>query len=165
MTRKVYIASSWKNVLGVRLLARMLRERGHKVFDFTDPNERPDNLNTFVFQASEWLGKALTEIDWLEFMDSPATRKAFTNDRAGLDWADTIVLINPSGRSSHLEAGYGVGRGKRLFIYGDLPNGEFDTMYFFADGRFRQKEWRELCAAIDDSQNGVFREKPGEGSR
>jgi hypothetical protein len=130
--RRVYIASSWKNVSHVRELARVLREEGHEVFDFTDAENRPDGLGNFVFNASKWAGKPLDEIDWKEFLGYDATVRAFHSDLAGLDWADTVVLLLPSGRSSHLEAGYAVGQGKTLCIHGDLPLGEFDAMYGFA---------------------------------
>ena len=63
--------------------------------------------------------------------------KAFQEDRKMIDWADAVILILPSGRSSHLEAGYAVGRGKKLFILGGFERGEFETMYGFADGLYR----------------------------
>ena len=150
--RKIYIASSWKNAEGVRIIADYFRREGHQVFDFTDIENRPDGLDKFVFHASQWLGKSLSEIDWIEFLESPATERAFKSDRAGLDWADTVVLFIPSGRSSHLEAGYGVGKGKDLYIYGDLPKGEFDAMYKFARGHFRFNEFRQLLKILAEAR-------------
>lgn len=67
-----------------------------------------------------------------EMFREDVARRAFEVDKAGLDWADTVVLLLPSGRSSHLEAGYGVGRGKELFVLGEPVPGEFDVMYGFA---------------------------------
>ena len=43
-------------------------------------------------------------------------------------------MIMPCGRSSHLEGGYAVGKGKKLYIVGDFPRGEFDVMYGLANG-------------------------------
>lgn len=149
MQRKIYIASSWKNAQKVRELAMKLRLEGHRVFEFTDLDNRPDGLDKFVFHASQWLGKSLSEIDWLEFLASPATTRAFRSDKGGLDWADTVVLLLPSGRSSHLEAGYGVGKGKDLFIFGDLPLGQFDAMYGFAKGCFRTQEIDKLLRELN----------------
>ena len=153
--RRIYIASSWKNSGAVRDLAIYFREQGHQVFDFTDIDNRPEGLDKFVFHASQWLGKALSEIDWLEFLASPATTRAFRSDKAGLDWADTVVLVVPSGRSSHLEAGYGVGQGKDLFIWGDLPLGEFDAMYGFAKGCFRASDLSKLIKVLNDKGEKV----------
>lgn len=132
---KVYIASSWKNVTDVRRLARTLRAYGHAVFDFTDPASRPDGTGGFVFSASQWFGKPLHLIHWLEFAECEATRLAYESDRSGLDWAEAVVLLLPCGRSAHLEAGYAAGRGKRLVVCGTLPRGEFEAMYLLADLR------------------------------
>ncbi len=135
MSRKIYIASSWKNASNVRFLANLLRLDKHQVFDFTDTENRPDGLDKFVFGAKAWAefsGKNSNEIEYKDFLTWPPTQRAFKSDKAGLDWADTVILLLPSGRSSHLEAGYGVGKGKELFIFGDLPVGEFDAMYGFA---------------------------------
>jgi hypothetical protein len=145
--RRIYIASSWKNAAHVRGLAVDLRKRGHEVFDFTDLENRPDHLDKFVFGAAEWAkhsGKEPDEIDWKDFLTWEPTERAFASDKAGLDWADTVVLLLPSGRSSHLEAGYAVGAGKELYIYGDLPLGEFDAMYGFARQCFRLDEVFQL---------------------
>lgn len=133
---KIYIASSWKNYKDIRQLATFLRIWGHEVFDFTDPDYRPEHFDKFsfgptVFDASE-LGPR-EEIDWIEFLDAEQTKRAYKADKAGLDWADTVVLVLPAGRSAHLEAGYGAGKGKRLIIFGELPRGEFDVMYHLAD--------------------------------
>ena len=149
MNRKIYVASSWKNVETVRDLSECLRENGHQVFDFTDVNNRVDGLDKFVFNAESWSGEPLETIDWLNFMEYSATKRAFKSDKAGLDWADTIILVVPSGRSSHLEAGYGVGQGKELYIWGDLPLGEFDTMYGFANFCYRAEELSMLIERLN----------------
>jgi hypothetical protein len=144
---RVYIASSWKNAEAVRELAEDLRSRGHEVFDFTTPHQRPEGFDLFVFDASAWVkhdGGSPSEIDWLEFLSWPPSQRAFASDKAGLDWADTVIMLLPCGRSSHLEAGYAAGTGKRLFIHGDLPRGEFDVMYGFAEHCSRSTERAEM---------------------
>jgi len=149
--RKIYIASSWKNVAIVRVLASRFREAGHQVFDFTDPDNREGNLDKFVFGAKQWAefsGKNPNEIEYRDFLTWQPTQRAFKSDKAGLDWADTVILVLPSGRSSHLEAGYGVGRGKNLFIYGNLPLGEFDAMYGFAKACYYTEEMSDLLTAL-----------------
>lgn len=128
-----------------------MRKAGHEVFDFTDPENRIVGIDKFVFdgkQFVEWSGKDPNEVDWKDFLTWEPSKKAFVVDRSGLDWADTTILLLPSGRSSHLEAGYTVGRGKDLFIFGDLPLGEFDAMYGFALGCFRLSEFHELLIRL-----------------
>ena len=143
-SRKIYMASSWKMCPSVRVIAEALRNDGHQVFDFTDADNRPDGLGHFVFNASDWAGKPLSEIDWLEFLQYEATHRAFQSDRGGLDWADTLILVLPCGRSAHMEAGYAVGKGKDVFIIGELPKGEFDVMHLFARGHYRREEINRL---------------------
>lgn len=149
--RRIYIASSWTNASDVQRLASILRLHGHEVFDFTDSENRPDGLENYVFDYREWCDYTNTDpdaVDWIEFLLWPPTEKAFASDKAGLDWADTVVLLLPSGRSSHLEAGYAVGQGKTLFIYGDLPLGEFDAMYLFATGCYKAESIERLLITL-----------------
>lgn len=141
---RIYIASSWKMANSVRVIANALRGEGHKVFDFTDPELRDDGLDKFCFNASDWSGKPLEEIDWIEFLHYDATKRAFASDKAGIDWADAVLMILPCGRSAHMEAGYAVGCGKRLFIIGELPKGEFDTMHLFANAHYRVDQVNQL---------------------
>lgn len=155
---RVYIASSWRNHEEVRTIANLLRVWGHEVFDFTDPDRRPEHFDKFsfnstVFDASE-LGPR-EEVDWIEFLEAEQTKRAYNADKAGLDWADTVVLILPAGRSAHLEAGYAAGAGKRLVIFGELPRGEFDVMYLLADRCLRRstqglRELRDALREQDD---------------
>ncbi len=59
---KIYIASSWKNEELVRAFAKMLRDAGLEVDDFTD-----DSRGRFVFHYSE-LGN-LDELDAINFLE------------------------------------------------------------------------------------------------
>jgi nucleoside 2-deoxyribosyltransferase len=47
---------------------------------------------------------------------TPTAEHGFANDWNAMQWADTGVLLMPSGRSAHLEAGYFVGARKPLHI-------------------------------------------------
>lgn len=149
--RKIYIATSWSNHELAESVTKELRERGHEVFLFCDFTNRPEGFDTFVFNGNAWTGKDLGKMDYIEFLKYPETQRAFRSDKAGLDWADTIILLQPARRSSHLEAGYGVGQGKDVFILGDLPLGEFDAMYGFVTGCFHLKDLYKLIAKLEAS--------------
>lgn len=142
---KIYIASSWKNAGLVRTLSLVMQGLGHEVYDFTDAEKH------FAFDAADierFAGKR-DEIDWLDFMECTETLKAFQADRAGINWADAVLMVLPCGRSAHLEAGYAVGRNKPLIIYGDLPKGEFETMYGFANICIRRTDdLADDCATL-----------------
>jgi len=130
---KIYVASSWKNEAEVLKLASLLRDWGHEVDCFADAS-----TGRFVFHYNE-VGN-LNEIDAISFLEDERSRKAFTEDKKHLDWADAVVMLHPCGKSTHLEAGYAVGAGKKLFMIGDFPKGEFDVMYGFADSMVRDLE-------------------------
>lgn len=132
-SRKIYIASSWKNAVEVRKLSIVLQKEGHQVYDFTDESKH------FSFNLNEIANR--DEVEYVDFLKTiPESKMAFNVDKGGIDWADTVIMLQPSGRSSHLELGYGVGKGKEGFIYGDLPRGEYDCMYHFAKFCFRKDE-------------------------
>lgn len=138
---KIYIASSWKEEYTVKNLAKLLKLWGHEVDCFCD-----DSTGRYVFHFSE-IGP-IEEIDAISFLEDDRSQKAFREDRKMIDWADAVVMLLPCGKSSHLEAGYAVGSGKKLFIFGNFPKGEFDVMYGFANKLCRTSP--ELQKALSD---------------
>jgi len=130
---KIYIASSWKNAPLIRYLAVGLRSAGHEVYDFTSPEH-------FVFNMTEESEENKSKVDWIECGKLESTQKACQNDKAGLDWADAVLLLLPCGRSAHLEAGVALGQGKMLVIYGELPIGQFEVTYNLTPHRYRMNE-------------------------
>ena len=128
--RKIYLASSWKNKDTLLDLADRLRQMGHEVFLFCQESPRPEGLDVFIFDYRMLPSGAWNFVD---FIEQEPTIRAYKSDKAGLDWCDTVVLVLPSGRSSHLELGYARGQEKDCFIIGELPDGEFETMYLFAN--------------------------------
>lgn len=124
---KIYLASSWKNVHLVQVWAKYLRDNGFEVDDFTDASK-----GRYVFYYADVCSPA--EQNAKDFLKLPEAQKAFSEDKKWIDWSDAVLLILPSGKSSHLEAGYGKGSGKKLVIWQEnFPLGEFDCMYGFAD--------------------------------
>lgn len=126
---KIYTASSWKNEGLVKTLAKMLRSWGHEVYCFAE-----DGDGQVIFN---WQDVITPDDDGITCLDTDMSRGAFAVDKKGMDWAECCILINPCGRDAHLEAGYMKGCGKKLFILGDWPKGEFSNMYHLADGHFR----------------------------
>ena len=142
---KIYIASSWKNQKEVLVLASRLESEGFEVDAFCRSTD-----NRYSFHWSELVDNEdeLANYDAIEFLADPRTQRAFKEDKKWLDWSDIVIMLMPCGRSSHLEAGYAKGQGKRLYIYGYFPKGEFDVMYGFADGLFRMDELDYLIEAL-----------------
>lgn len=134
--RHIYVASSWKNAATLPDIAGLLRAAGHEVFLFCERE-----AGHFVFNAGDWKGEDLSSMTAKQAFHHEAFRAAYASDKAGLDWADTVVLVLPAGKSTHLEAGYGAGQGKDVFVYGAPVPGEYDAMYGFA---------RAICETCDE---------------
>lgn len=129
MTRRIYLASSWRNPEQPALVAR-LREAGHEVYDFRNPGEGDHGFHWSELDR-EWLDWTPGEyIDRLE--SHPRAADGYSKDKAALDWADTGVLLLPSGRSAHLEAGYLIGQGKPVAVLVRPEKFEPELMYLLA---------------------------------
>lgn len=142
---KIYLASSWKNQYMVLALAGFLEKQGFEVDAFCRAKD-----GRYSFHWSEFVDDegVLLKYDAISFINDPRVQRAFNEDKRWLDWADTVIMVMPCGRSSHLEGGYAKGRGKRLYILGDFQKGEFDVMYGFADGLFRDIELNKLVEEL-----------------
>lgn len=122
MTRKIYIASSWRNEFQQDMV-KLLRSNGHDVYDFKNP--APGNTGFSWKQA----GPVGTVIDYMKTVYEPVATKGFEFDRNALDWCNTCVLLLPCGRSAHLEGGYVAGQGKLLITYLSPIQFEPELMY------------------------------------
>lgn len=131
MTRRIYVASSWRNPQQPEIVAA-LRQAGHQVYDFRNP--APGNSG-FAWSAidREWLGWNPRQFAELVTSHKVAA-DGFALDKAALDWCDTCVLALPSGRSAHLEAGYAAGQGKQVVALLHPDRFEPELMYLLCDG-------------------------------
>lgn len=124
---RVYVASSWRNEVQPRVVAAC-RAAGHWVYDFREP--RPGEKGFHWSEISpDW--KSWTPEDLRAALQHPIAKRGFEFDWQAMLWADSCILVMPSGRSAHIEAGYFVGAGKRLVIL--LAPGEPELMYKMAD--------------------------------
>ena len=110
---RIYVASSWRNPFQPDVVGTC-RENGHLAYDFRAASSG--------FQWSDldpdwqdWSGA-----QYREALKDPRASHGFVTDLRAMEWADTCVLLLPSGRSAHLEGGYMAGRGKRLIIYSPM---------------------------------------------
>ena len=113
MMRKIYVASSWRNIYYPDVVAK-LRDAGHDVYDFRnppsgDPGFKWDNVDS---RYMEW-----TPEEYRAHLDHPKAIKQFGNDIEAMEVCDTCVLVLPCGRSAHTEAGWFAGRGKNVLVY------------------------------------------------
>ena len=126
---KIYVASSWRNPFFPQVVER-LRQEGHEVYDFRNP---PHGGQGFHWTDIDENAPHWTFGQYAEGLHHPLAERQFQADREALDWADTCVLVLPSGRSAHTEAGYLAGAGRRVIVY--IPEMvEPELMYKLFDG-------------------------------
>ena len=124
---KIYLATSWKNEHYERVL-NLLTNDGHDVYDFRKDGFHWSKVG--LDTNGEW-----SIIDYLYSLEEPEAYKGFRRDVEALATANVCVMLLPCGNSSHLEAGYKVGRGGKLVIYIDENDPGFrpDLMYKWAN--------------------------------
>ena len=126
---KIYVASSWRNPYYPAVVER-LRQEGHEVYDFRNP---PHGGAGFHWTDVDENAPHWTFAQYAEGLEHPLAERQFLADIDALTWADTCVLVLPSGRSAHTEAGYMAGAGKRVIVY--IPEMvEPELMYKLFDG-------------------------------
>ena len=96
MKRKIYVASSWRNVYYPEVVAK-LREAGHDVYDFRNP---PSGDPGFKWSS---VGEDYMEWSPQQYRDMlyhPKAVRQFHNDIEAMEACDTCVLVLPCGRSA-----------------------------------------------------------------
>lgn len=129
MKRKIYVASSWRNLIQPHIVTT-LRHMGHEVYDFRNP--RPATAGFGWRQVGDFT----TPETYLRNIYHERCLQGFMFDKDALDWCDTCVLVLPCGRSAHIEAGYAIGQGKSTFILLSEDGFEPELMYLLANGMF-----------------------------
>src|SRR5574338_62989 len=100
---KIYVASSWRNDIYPEVVTR-LRAEGHDVYDFRN-TESSFRWNQIDSNWENW-----TAYDYREALSHPLAREGFWRDYNAMQEADAFILVLPSGRSAHLEAGWATGQ-------------------------------------------------------
>ncbi len=110
---RVYLATSWRNPYQ-EMMVQLLRQHGHEVYDFKNP---PNGRKGFAWSQLDPEWQTWSADRYRQTLIShPIAAAGFVSDLRGMQWADTCVLVLPSGRSAHLEAGWFCGKGKRCII-------------------------------------------------
>lgn len=125
---RVYVASSWRNEYQPRVVS-LLRGWGHDVYDFKNPTTGgPKSIYAGI--ADKGFAWSDIDPDWESWTpkayrdalnDHPLAKVGFLQDLSAMEWADAFVLVQPCGRSAHLELGWAIGAEKYSVIY--FPDG------------------------------------------
>lgn len=109
---RIYVASSWRNPYQPEVVST-LRSVGHYVYDFRNPSSGGHGFHWSDIDP-EW--QTWTADKYRTALDHPIAVAGFKSDWDAMRWADTCVLVLPSGRSAHIEAGCMVGWGKNVYV-------------------------------------------------
>ena len=143
---RIYLAGSWKNQQEIFLIRDILKTQGHEVDCFASEE---NGRISFNWSKLPDIQDKLPKMDAKDMLEVPRVQEAFREDKKWIDWCDLCLLTLPSGKSSHLEAGYAKGQGKTVVIFGDLKKGDFDVMYGFADAIFRCDELDQMVDFVN----------------
>jgi len=126
---KIYVASSWRN-FHQPAIVQVLRSMGHEVYDFRNPEPGNDGFQWSQIDP-DW--QQWTPAEYVKALEHPIAKEGFKLDWGGMEWADICVLVRPCGASSHTEAGYMKGQGKKVYVI-QLDHQEPELMYCIFDG-------------------------------
>lgn len=124
---RIYVASSWRNGEQPAVVGA-LRDAGHEVYDFKNP--RPGDSG-FHWSSIDPAWQDWTPEQYVEALNHPIARAGFNADMAAMQWAQAFVMVQPCGRSAHLETGWAVGHGKPVCIL--IREGEPELMVQMVD--------------------------------
>jgi hypothetical protein len=126
---KIYVASSWKNKYQQDIVFA-LRMIGHTVYDFKNPVE---GNNGFSWQSIDEQYKEWDNQKYIQALQSNKANEGFNLDEQALKECNCCIMVLPCGKSSHLELGYAIGKGKLSIILLEKDiKPESELMYKFA---------------------------------
>lgn len=124
---KIYVASSWRNDRQPEVV-KALREAGHEVYDF----KNPEPYTGFAWSEIDENWENWTTQEFVQALNHPRAEQAFESDFNAMKWADACVMVMPCGRSAHTEAGWMAGTG-RITIALVEKDAEPELMYKIFD--------------------------------
>ena len=110
-------------------MVNALRQAGHEVYDFKHPAVDDEGFHWSEIDP-DW--ETWTIPEYRMNLNHPVARSGFSNDFDAMRWADAFVLVMPSGRSAHIEAGWAIGSRKPTCILIE-ERCEPELMYKLAD--------------------------------
>lgn len=110
---KIYVASSWKNLLQPGVVAA-LRAAGYDVYDFKNP--APGN-HGFAWSSVAETPPPWSAIETRQVLKHPIAEQGFNFDFNAMQWADAVVMVQPCGISAGTELAWAAGAGKLAIAF------------------------------------------------
>lgn len=122
--KKIYVATSWRNEHCTKVV-NALRGDGHTVYDFREA--------AFSWESVGVNSKSLVTAETINgIYEDQRVIDGFRRDMDALKACDICVLVLPSGKSAHIEAGFAASAGKTVIIYSPQPD-QPELMYMMSD--------------------------------
>lgn len=112
---KIYVASSWRNLLHPGIV-HALRRCGHEVYDFKNPAEGNSGFGWQQVMPSYVRGAKVAPTEYREALKHPIAVEGYALDIGALRWCEAVVYVTPCGRSASWEFGYAMGQGKSGYV-------------------------------------------------
>lgn len=140
---KVYVAGSFSNKENIRIIGQELRRYWIDTYVFCDEDTVTCKMSDELRTAYDMNTMTIKSIYNTKLLSSIGLENL-----SALTECDALVLVLPSGRSAHLEAGWMIGRQRPVYIIGPLVYGEFDAMYVMANHVFFMHQMNEMIEMI-----------------
>lgn len=135
---QIYVASSWRNQYQ-QSVVRNLRLAGHAVYDFKNPAPGDKGFHWSEID-SDW--KSWSPEEFRKGLDHPIARKGYGRDKGALDWANSSLLVLPSGLSAHGEANWMAALRKPTAIYApEIKEPELMYLLIEESARHLNADW------------------------
>lgn len=140
MRPKIYVAGSFKNADRIRVIGEALRLCDYDVYVFCDEDEPTYRLSQELRQQVD-----IATLTPLSIYENKMLMTIGSLNYMKLIQCDALVLVLPSGRSAHLEAGWMCGQHRPVYVIGPMVPGEFDAMYMMVNGIFTEEQYPQLA--------------------
>lgn len=123
-TYDFFVSGKWRNRDNVLDLTQKIRGKGYSVYCFLEAQHSIERVNDDPEQSM----KDFEKLDW---KTDPYVREVFENDMTGEKNSQTFVMLQPTGKSCHIEAGVAYGLGKKCILIGE--QNEAESLYLIFD--------------------------------
>jgi hypothetical protein len=134
---KFFIAAPWRSKEMVEGLAEELTKRGYENYSFLQNGANLMSGQSIVDEL-----KTFSEA-MLNWQENPDIKRIFNSELVGLKESDAVIMLEPAGHSSLIEAGIGYGLGKKIFVVGAVEKPE--VFYLIAE-----KLYPDIASFLND---------------
>lgn len=117
MKYNYFVSGRWRNRDNVLDLTYKIREKGFTVYCFL---EAPHSID----RKDDDPEKSMQEFEKLDWRNDPYVKEVFQNDMDGEKNSDAFIMLQPAGKSCHIEAGVAYGLGKKCILIGKQKEAE-----------------------------------------